>query len=1380
MKKLLLILSILSVLTFMATAQKNWVSFTSDTPELPQVIIEEQNDTKIILNVSIPGMYVSAYLEEGRAFQRLELIEDRTTKEIGKPELPMISEIIGIPDNKLVSVNILNKETIKLENYQVYPFQTPTTDNPGGHSHEFVIDNKFYNQANTYPENQLYLSEPGIWRDVKIAGLHIIPFEFNTATGDMNIITNIRIEVEFYGTDTELVLNRSKSVAPKFFRMYESGILNFQSMGYTMQNKGNDDIKYLIITNTNALSSIQPLVDWKNQQGFKVEVRTMEPGFNTPQNFKDYVSQLYTSDNLEYILMVGDAYPNGGNNGGPDDVPMYWWDAPGSNDSYSDSWYTCLDGPDDHYADLAIGRLTYDNIGELDLQVQKTIDHYFNPDVNTNWAENSILIAHLEQYPGKYTQCCEEIRTFPYSLQTPIFEQAYGGAGYTNTEVVDYVNANSCGIFNYRGHGSATAFTGWSPQGNFTAQHVNQLTNEDRLFVFFDVCCDNMDIVAHPGDCLCESFMKSDVAAVAANGAIIPSYTIPNHDYDKEMYKAVFNEGIYNIGYVTNFANITVLNVHGEIGESNARTYLWLGDASIEPWTLQPADLAVTHDGQIFLGLSNFSVTAMGTGGPLENAMVCVSNEDGSIYGVAYTDASGYGEVIFDDPVQNPGTAKVTVTAHNHLPYQADIAVIPQEGPYVIKEDYSLNDLTGGNGDGLMDYGESILLSLSVKNVGIEQATNVVVTLSTTDQYITFTDDTEPYGAIDPDEIVEITDGFAFDVDSEIPDGHYALIEVVASGDDDAIWNSSFSIEGHAPLLEMEEDVVISDPTGNNNGKIDPGETVDLIITVENSGSSEAFNILGELSAIDPFLTINTSEVNYGDLAGGATAEGNFSVTADISTPAGHLVDLDFDIAANLGITGSGTFDVVIGQIPVLILDLDGNGSSAPEMEAALSEMEVAYEKLSSFPPDLNLYSTIFACLGIYSSNHVLTSAEGQTLADYLNNGGNLYMEGGDTWAYDAQTTAHAMFNINGVLDGSSDMGTVLGQTGTFTEGMSFNYSGENSYMDHLVPVAPAFMIFENQSPNYGTGVAHDGGTYKTIGTSHEFGGLDDGTSPSTKDELMAEYLEFFGMSETLQALIYTSTTEICEGETIDFTDMSTGGAISWEWTFEGGSPATSTNQNPVVTYSNSGDFDVTLTVSDGVDSNTLIIEDYITVFSTPQIPGSPTGDDEVCTNFTQFTDYTTSGGMFADTYIWEILPTNAGTISGDDEIGTVEWSANWEGTATIKVKGFNEGCGEGDFSDDFEVVCYVCTAIDEYGALAGIQIFPNPSNGQFTVKFDKNIGITEITVVNTLNEILFKNETETMNGQSMNVDLSNFSQGVYFIRLKTVSSEIIKKIVIQ
>ena len=294
MKRLLFYVTVLTVLSFSAMAQKTWVNFTSDIPGIPQVLIEEQDQSKVVLDLTISGMYVTEYAQEGRTFQRLELIQDRTTKDIGKPELPMISELIGLPGNQLVRVNILEKETIKLQNYLVYPFQTPTTDNPGGQNKAFVMDQKFYSLPNTYPVNQVYMDQPGIWRDMKVAGLHVVPFNYNTSTKELEVITHIRLEIEFYDTDPGFIFNPDKQVNPNFFKMYQAQILNFQSLGYSMNPKSNDDIKYLIITNTEALGSIQPLVDWKNQQGFRVEVKTLEAGFITPQHFKNlHYSALY-------------------------------------------------------------------------------------------------------------------------------------------------------------------------------------------------------------------------------------------------------------------------------------------------------------------------------------------------------------------------------------------------------------------------------------------------------------------------------------------------------------------------------------------------------------------------------------------------------------------------------------------------------------------------------------------------------------------------------------------------------------------------------------------------------------------------------------------------------------------------------------------------------------------------------------------------------------------------------------------------------------------------------------------------------------------------------------------------------------------------------
>ncbi len=329
----------------------------------------------------------------------------------------------------------------------------------------------------------------------------------------------------------------------------------------------------------------------------------------------------------------------------------------------------------------------------------------------------------------------------------------------------------------------------------------------------------------------------------------------------------------------------------------------------------------------------------------------------------------------------------------------------------------------------------------------------------------------------------------------------------------------------------------------------------------------------------------------------------------------------------------------------------------------------------------------------------------------------------------------------------------------------------------HLI--TPAFMIIENQSPNYGTGVAYDEGSYRTIGTSHEFGGLDDGTSPSTKEELMEEYLDFLGISTSLQALFGSNTTSVCEDETVEFYDQSTGDVISWEWSFEGGAPGSSSFQNPTVMYFNEGTYDVTLTVSDGVENSTLLIEDYITVGTEPGIPATPTGDDEVCTNFVQFSDYTTTGATFADFYIWEILPVEAGTITGTGTTGTVQWTTNWEGTATIRVKAIND-CGESEFSEGFEVLCEICTGIKENNTL-NFEIYPNPNNGLFTINFAANkLEKADIKVLNNLGKVVYETYDVQINNNTISINLRALDSGIYFIILTNRDYVVKEKIIIK
>lgn len=77
------------------------------------------------------------------------------------------------------------------------------------------------------------------------------------------------------------------------------------------------------------------------------------------------------------------------------------------------------------------------------------------------------------------------------------------------------------------------------------------------------------------------------------------------------------------------------------------------------------------------------------------------------------------------------------------------------------------------------------------------------------------------------------------------------------------------------------------------------------------------------------------------------------------------------------------------------------------------------------------------------------------------------------------------------------------------------------------------------------------------------------------------------------------SVNEVDPGGTVQFTDESTGGATQWNWSFPGGTPDNSTEQNPLIEYLVGGAHDVTLTAMNGDNSNTVKKEDYIVVSMT-------------------------------------------------------------------------------------------------------------------------------------------------------------------------------------
>jgi PKD repeat protein len=81
------------------------------------------------------------------------------------------------------------------------------------------------------------------------------------------------------------------------------------------------------------------------------------------------------------------------------------------------------------------------------------------------------------------------------------------------------------------------------------------------------------------------------------------------------------------------------------------------------------------------------------------------------------------------------------------------------------------------------------------------------------------------------------------------------------------------------------------------------------------------------------------------------------------------------------------------------------------------------------------------------------------------------------------------------------------------------------------------------------------------------------------------------------------SDTTIYVGDSVNFTDLTTNNPTSWSWTFSGGTPSGSSQQNPTVTYNSAGTFTVSLTAANSAGNDTETKNNYITVSEIPIDP---------------------------------------------------------------------------------------------------------------------------------------------------------------------------------
>ncbi|MFQ6092041.1 MAG: hypothetical protein ACE5OR_05070, partial [bacterium] len=212
------------------------------------------------------------------------------------------------------------------------------------------------------------------------------------------------------------------------------------------------------------------------------------------------------------------------------------------------------------------------------------------------------------------------------------------------------------------------------------------------------------------------------------------------------------------------------------------------------------------------------------------------------------------------------------------------------------------------------------------------------------------------------------------------------------------------------PLVSC-TDYSINDETGNTNGVPDPGEQVDLVVMLLNTGM-EATGLAASISTQDPDVDIVDGTAEFGSLGYGQTASnGDDPIVFEVDAEAKSKVVLFvMSITADGGYSMSDSIYITIGPATILVVD-DDLGEEYEEyytdglfLSYPFDLWEVATKGV---PSETLFYYEAVVWLTGDERTSTLTSEEQTALKQYLDGGGHLFVTGQDM-GYDLVETGSA------------------------------------------------------------------------------------------------------------------------------------------------------------------------------------------------------------------------------------------------------------------------------------------------------------------------------------------------------------------------------------
>jgi len=916
----------------------------------------QNSPSGVTLNFSVKEFTFDDRIINGESMREITLPGNLLQNDEGAPNLPSISKYIAIPNGATVNVEVISTRTQSFQNIEMAPAPRIPLETERGPL-QYNKNMSIYSKNAFFPAQPVLLSETRKMRGVEVALLNITPYQYNPVTKELIVYRDLKVNVTFTGGTGEFGESRLRS---RFWDpILNDNILNSASIPamnynsrYASATTDETGFEYLIIVPNDPVFKkwADTIKAFRTEQGILTGIVTLNQiGGNTTSIIENYINNAYNTWDIppSAILLMAD-YGSDANT----TITCPTWD----NYCVSDNMYADVDNDD--LPDIAFARMTANNEAQLKVMVTKFKDYEMNPPTDPYFYAHPITA--LGWQTERWFQICSEVvggffkyglgkdpirinavyqgnpNVDPWSTATntstvvnyfgpnglnyiPATPQALGGwDGGNAQDVNDALNAGSF-ILQHRDHGMET---GWG-EPSYTNSNISGLNNVGKLSYIMSVNC-LTGKYNYSSECFAEKFHRytynnQNAGCVGILAASETSYSFVNDTYIWGMYDNMWPQ--FMPAYGAMYEERGILPAFGNCAgkyflqqsswpyntENKEVTYYLFhhhGDAFLTLFSEVPQQLAVNHAAVMISTATTFDVTADA------GAFIALTYNN-QIIGTAMA-TGGPVAVPISGIVPIGATVKVVVTKQNYYRHYSSFLVISPDGPYVVTDSYIVNDAQGNNNQHL-DFGENAFLSLAEKNLGYSASLNTVVTVQLADPYITFVDNTEDYDTVPAQQIKTIADGFSVHIANNVPNLHSVLATVTATNGADS-WTSYISLQCWAPVLNA-GNIVIDDATGGNgNGRLDAGETANIIINTNNSGLSMAPDVLSNLSLTSGFLTLNNATYTLGNLNPLANGQAIFNVTVNELAPAGLPVNLIYTaVSGEYSVTK--TYAIQVGLI---------------------------------------------------------------------------------------------------------------------------------------------------------------------------------------------------------------------------------------------------------------------------------------------------------------------------------------------------------------------------------------------------------------------------------------------------------------------------------